>query len=75
MDDEVKNDDIATLLRHFAGLEGVGDDIKAIELAAADELERLRTTGDALAQALEDIRDVRLWIADLIYEWQEARRG
>ena len=46
-------DDIVNLLRHFAALEGAGEDIVAIELAAADEIERLRAESKAWQTAAQ----------------------
>ena len=71
-------DDIVTRLRNWGrARSGSGDRCERMHREAADEIERLRAAGDALAKAVDDTwwPDYPCDFPDLLAAWQEARRG
>lgn len=67
------SDDIVTRLRHTAWLSPEGEPAADLMTEAADEIERLRAAGDALADELGRLYAPNA--GDVIALWTEARRG
>jgi hypothetical protein len=66
-------DDIVTRLRRWGDTVGSFGMMRALHYQAADEIERLRAAGDALATVMQSGSDAG-WDA-AIDAWQEARHG
>jgi len=70
-------DDIVTRLRHMAWIAPEGEPWADAMREAADEIKRLRATGDALLDRLNDWHNGAPYDrdAEAIKAWEEARRG